>query len=203
MPAYRGSLRPCPACFSLARIITLFPGRSTSALGTLWQGFLDDCTDPSGDPVVLYDEIADRWIVTQFTTRGPEYFNCVAVSTTGDPLGSYFRYAFSTGLNFPDNPKYGVWRDGLYITTREFAPDNSESIGIYAVDLRQMVGGNPTPREVTFHLTSPAYLVGDGLLPADLDGSRQPPAGARSIWWARWTTAPSTARRSTRSMCSR
>ena len=32
--------------------------------GTLWAGFvIPDCTDPSGDPVVLYDPIGDRWII--------------------------------------------------------------------------------------------------------------------------------------------
>ena len=39
--------------------------------GTLWSGFaVPDCTDPSGDPVVLYDQITDRWILSQFTTSG-------------------------------------------------------------------------------------------------------------------------------------
>ncbi len=46
--------------------------------GTLWSGFsVSDCTDPSGDPVVLYDQFADRWLLTQFTTRGPKYYDCV------------------------------------------------------------------------------------------------------------------------------
>ena len=67
--------------------------------GTLWSDFpIPDCTDPSGDPVVLYDQTTDHWILTQFTTRGldaqvPEY-NCVAVSVTGDATGAYYRYAF-------------------------------------------------------------------------------------------------------------
>ena len=40
-------------------------------IGALWAGFaVEDCTDPSGDPVVVYDQLADRWILTQFTTRG-------------------------------------------------------------------------------------------------------------------------------------
>src|SRR4051794_9519709 len=70
--------------------------------GTLWSGFaVPDCTDPSGDPVVLYDQITDRWILSQFTTSGLDdtskpFWNCVAVSTTGDPTGSYYRYAFQT-----------------------------------------------------------------------------------------------------------
>ena len=81
--------------------------------GTLWAGFpVEDCTDPSGDPIVLYDQVADRWILSQFTTRGLDdptlpFYNCVAISQTGDPTGAYYRYAFTTGFNFPDYPKYG------------------------------------------------------------------------------------------------
>jgi len=69
--------------------------------GTLWSDFaVPDCTDPSGDPIVLYDQITDRWILSQFTTRGFDdptlpFFNCVAISQTGDPTGAYFRYASS------------------------------------------------------------------------------------------------------------
>ena len=65
-------------------------------IGDLWAGFaVDDCTDASGDGIVLYDQLKDRWLLSQFTTRGPEFFNCVAISQTGDPTGAYFRYAFS------------------------------------------------------------------------------------------------------------
>jgi hypothetical protein len=151
--------------------------------GTLWQGFaIDDCTDPSGDPIVLYDEVSDRWILTQFTTRGlvdknQPFFNCVAVSQTSDPTGAYFRYAFTTGQNFPDYPKYGVMPNGLFITTREFKGGN-ELIGVYAINHRQLVAGDPNTQFVRFQLNKPEYLVGDGLLPADLDGSRKPPAGS-------------------------
>jgi hypothetical protein len=151
-----------------------------ATLGTIWQGFLPDCQDESGDPVVLYDKTANRWLLSQFTTRGPEFFNCVALSTTQDPLGTYTRYAFSTGPNFPDYPKYGTWPNGYYITTREFAPDDSfAGIGIYALDRRQMLGGSTTPRLVKFVLgPDPAFLSGDGLLAADLDGKRLPPSGS-------------------------
>jgi len=147
--------------------------------GTLWQNFsVPDCTDPSGDPVVVYDEISNRWILTQFTTRGPEYFNCVAVSTTDDPLGSYYRYAFSTGEFFPDYPKYGMMSDGLYITTREFGPTIEYQIGVYAINRHQLVEGDPNPTVVSFYLVDgvdPLYLLGDGILPADQDGKRMPP----------------------------
>lgn len=153
--------------------------------GALWAGFeVDDCTDPSGDPIVVYDEKADRWILTQFTTRGPEYFNCVAVSQTGDPTGAYYRFAFSTGLNFPDYPKYGIWPTGdehnhkgsVTITTREFDPADNESIGIYAVNRSQLIAGDPDTQVISFNLSGPPNLVGDGLLPADFDG-KMPPRG--------------------------
>lgn len=151
-----------------------------ATLGTIWQGFLADCQDNSGDPIVLYDEIANRWLLSQFTTRGPEYFNCVAVSATSDPLGSYFRYAFSTGLNFPDYPKYAVWPDAYYITTREFDPaDRYVGVGVYAIERGQILKGDPTPRQVSFFLgRSTPWLIGDGLLAADFDGRRLPPANS-------------------------
>src|SRR5437588_5345454 len=147
--------------------------------GTLWAGFpITDCTDPSGDPVVLYDQLEDRWILTQFTTRGPEYFNCVAVSQTGDPTGAYYRYAFSTGVNFPDYPKYGLWRNSYIITTREFGPTVEYGIGVYALERDKMLAGDPNARVVSFFLDGNAPgmlpLVGDGLLPPDIDGRRMP-----------------------------
>jgi hypothetical protein len=146
-------------------------------IGTLWQGFLSDCTDASGDPIVFYDHLANRWILTQFTTRGPNYYNCMAVSQTQDPLGSYNLYAFTTGRNFPDYPKYGFWPNSYTITTREFDPSNNESVGVYAVNRYQILQGNPSPQVVSFHVTSPAYVVGNGMLASDFDGATQPPVG--------------------------
>jgi hypothetical protein len=151
-----------------------------AALGSLWQDFpVPDCAGGNGDPIVVYDEIANRWILTQFTSQGPEYWNCVAVSRDGDPLGSYARYAFSTGEWFPDYPKYGLMPDGLYITTREFGPTEADyRIGIYGIDRHALVAGQPDPTVVAFYLTDgidPLYRLGDGLLPADLDGKKHPP----------------------------
>lgn len=151
--------------------------------GALWAGFpVDDCTDASGDPIVVYDQLADRWILSQFTTRGLDdpsrpFYNCVAVSVTGDPTGAYYRYAFSTGVNFPDYPKYGVWTDSYVITTREFGPTVEYGIGVYGLEKNKMLNGQPA-RAVSFFIdgNDPAMLplVGDGLLPADIDGSKKP-----------------------------
>src|SRR6266516_4671253 len=156
--------------------------------GSLWAGFaIPDCTDPSGDPVVLYDQLEDRWLLSQFTTSGlsdptKPFWNCVAISTTGDPTGTYFRYAFVTTSDgvfyFPDYPKYGLWRNSYILTTREFGPTVEYGIGVYALERDKMLAGDPNARAVKFFLDGNAPgmlpLVGDGLLPPDIDGRRMP-----------------------------
>jgi hypothetical protein len=147
-------------------------------LGDLWAGFaIDDCTDPSGDPIALYDQLEDRWLLSQFTTRGPIFYNCVAISQTGDPTGAYYRYAFSAGEFFPDYPKYGVWTNSYLLTSRDFGPTVEYGISVYALEKNKMINGEPNARAVHFFLDSavvPIYLIGDGLLPADIDGTRRP-----------------------------
>jgi hypothetical protein len=156
------------------------------ANNTLWAGFGGPCqTQNAGDPVVLHDQMSDRWILMQFTATGPEFFLCTAVSQTADPTGAYFRYAFSTGANFPDYPKFGIWPDAVYFSTREFGPAGPFfGIGAYAVDRAQLIAGNPTPTIISF-VVQPGgapFNTGDGLLPADLDGTVLPPAGSPNYW---------------------
>ena len=156
--------------------------------GSLWAGFsIPDCTDPSGDPVVLYDQFMDRWLLSQFTTSGlsdptKPFWNCVAISTSGDPTGTYYRYAFETTSDgifyFPDYPKYGNWTDSYVLTTREFGPTIEYGIGVYALEKNKMVNGDPNARSVKFFIdgNDPDLLplIGDGLLPADVDGKQKP-----------------------------
>ena len=155
--------------------------------GSLWAGFpVEDCTDPSGDPIVLYDQFADRWLLTQFTTRGaPYYYDCVAISQTPDPTGPYYRYAFVTQEDthvpgtyyFPDYPKYGVWKDSYIMTTRDFGDGGGYGISVYALEKNKMVNGQAKARAVQFFLDSdevPINLIGDGLLPPDVDGKTKP-----------------------------
>ncbi len=152
---------------------------------TLWAGFGGDCqTDNSGDPVVLYDHDADRWLFSQFTASGPTFFECVAISTTNDPAGPYFRYAISTGNNFPDYPKAGIWPDAFYFSTREFQNGVTfVGVGAYALNRAQALAGNPNPQIISFLVPpSPLYKVGDGLLPSDWDGTTPPPAGSPNFF---------------------
>ena len=96
-----------------------------AAGNTLWSGFGGVCqTRNDGDPIVLYDQLADRWMVSQFAVPGGAsgYHQCIAVSQTGDPTGAWNRYDFlwsSTNMN--DYPHFGVWQDGYYMAVHEFA----------------------------------------------------------------------------------
>ncbi len=145
-----------------------------SNINTLFAGFGGPCqTENAGDPIVVYDQFADRWILTQFTDSTGPFYNCVAISTTGDPTGTYYRYAFQTPA-FPDYPKYGIWRDSYLLNTRE---NGISRLGVLAYDRAAMIAGNPVVREVRYEVVQGASGP-NGLLPADVDGFGLPPAGA-------------------------
>ena len=147
---------------------------------TLWSGFGGHCqSDNDGDGSVIYDRAADRWILAQFanasSTVGP-FYECVAVSQTGDPTGAYYRYVFQYA-NFPDYPKLGVWPDGYYATYNMFNPAGTAFLGAQtcAFDRTSMLAGLPATQQCfsTVDTATP-----NGLLPSHLDGATSPPAGA-------------------------
>lgn len=151
---------------------------------TLWQGFGGPCeTTNDGDPIVLYDQMADRWILTQFALpnfpKGP-FYECIAISQSGDPTGAYHRYQFlisDTKLN--DYPKFGVWPDGYYMSINQFTCNmfscSWAGQGVVAFEREQMLSGLAA-RMVYFDLYGLDPNLG-GMLPADLDGPA-PPIGA-------------------------
>src|SRR2546427_11304558 len=142
---------------------------------TLWAGFGGGCeTNNDGDPIVQYDKIANRWIFTQFSVSTTPYLQCVAVSTTSDALGTYNRYSFSYGNQFPDYPKLGVWPDGYYITYNIFNNGQTFAGSKLCVFDRavMLVGGTATQQ--CFQLSTSF----GGVLPSDLDGATAPPAGS-------------------------
>ena len=144
--------------------------------GTLWQGFGGGCqTNNDGDATVKYDRLADRWVISQFSVSTKPYLQCVAVSTTGNPMGSYYRYSFSYGNTaFPDYPKLGVWPDAYYTTFNIFT--NGVTFAgskVCAFDRAKMLTGAAATQQC--YDTSTAY---GGLLPADIEGSTPPPAGS-------------------------
>ena len=152
---------------------------------TLWAGFGGGCqVNNDGDPTVIYDKLADRWIIQQFSVTTTPYLLCVAVSTTSDPTGSYNRYSFNY-TNFPDYPKLAAWPDAYYVTTNDFANGSTfAGARVCAMDRSKMIAG--TAATLICFTTSTAY---GGLLPSDLDGKTPPPAGSPNYMLALDTTS--------------
>ena len=143
---------------------------------TLWSGFGDRCaTDNSGDPIVMYDKAANRWVMMQFAVGAQPFLQCVAVSQTSDATGAWNRYSYSFGSSFNDYPKGGVWPDGYYVTYNMFNASGTAFLGakVCAMDRSKMLLGQ-TATQQCFD-TSTTY---GGLLPSDLDGATAPPAGS-------------------------
>jgi len=142
---------------------------------TLWTGFGGLCeTHNDGDPIVVYDKLADRWVFSQFalSLTGP-FLQCVAVSTTSDATGAYNRYAFSYS-NLDDYPKMGVWPDAYYVTFNMFIGGIAfAGADVCAYDRNAMLLGQPAT-QVCFQ-QGPSVA---SLLPSDLDGHTPPPAGS-------------------------
>lgn len=147
-------------------------------ISTIWTGFGGPCeTAGDGDPVVLYDQIANRWLVSQFAGASVPTDECIAVSTTNDATGSYNRYAFHLGSNFFDYPHLGVWPDAYYMSMNVFNSSGTAFLGPqpFAFDRAKMLAGQPA----TFITTGVTGGSSEEVyLPADLDGSILPPVGA-------------------------
>jgi len=147
------------------------------SIESFWSGFGGVCeTNGDGDPVVLYDQLANRWVVTEFAGTSVPTDECVAVSTGSDATGSYNRYDFNLGSNFFDYPKLGVWPDAYYMSMDVFNSSGTAFLGpqAFALDRTSMLAGNPA----TF-IAGPLGSPSDNFYkPADLDGLVPPPAGA-------------------------
>ena len=170
-------------------MLQIFSKTGTSLYGpvqtsTLWNGFTGNWTGHNdGDGIVVYDENADRWIISQFAIdcTGSPYteYEMVAISTTGDPTGTYYRYAFQFDY-MPDYPKFGVWQDGYYLSVNRFNTNSSGNftgVGAAVLERSKMLTGDPTARMVYFKTET---LGGSGsgsgsacwaMLPSDCDGT--------------------------------
>jgi hypothetical protein len=103
------------------------------------------------------------------------YAMCYAVSTSPDPLGSYYRYEFIRPL-FPDYPRPAVWPDGYYVPTS--TGDNVIQKHAYVAEREKMLKGQDA--------TEQGIVIDDVnfLNNADLDGKQLPPVGAPNVMMA-------------------
>lgn len=137
------------------------PVTASLNLSSLWAGSTND-----GDPIVMYDRHADRWVITQFQVSSKEIL--FAVSTSPDPTGTYYTYSY-TFTAFPDYPKFSIWADGYYMTS------NSSNKNAVAYDRTKMLAGDPTASMIALNLPSMSTAYGfKSVLPADADGALPP-----------------------------
>ncbi|HEY0404541.1 MAG TPA: FG-GAP-like repeat-containing protein [Pyrinomonadaceae bacterium] len=137
-------------------------------------------TRNDGDPVVLYDQLADRWMISQFCVgTDPFTHQLIAYSKTPDPTGAYYLYDFQMpDIHFPDYPHFGIWHDALYMTGNVFANVAATAYyagGSYAFDRTRMLAGDPAASMIYIDTSTiePGLF---GQLPADADGFQGPPA---------------------------
>ncbi|HKQ62060.1 MAG TPA: hypothetical protein VJS92_12285 [Candidatus Polarisedimenticolaceae bacterium] len=148
---------------------------ATFALDSLGAG---SCAGGLGDPVVIYDRQADRWLLSEFA-GGNDL--CVYISRTPNPVsGGWFAYDF-VAPSFPDYPKYAVWPTdatggaGSYLVTA-----NDGGPGIYALDRGKMLLG----QAASYQRVAIPGLPGFGFeapTAADVDGPTPPPANAPAV----------------------
>ncbi len=154
------------------------------SLSSLWPSG-DACARDDGDPIVLYDQLADRWLLSQFALpnypNGP-YYQCIAISKSSDPLGEWYAYTYQvhdTKMN--DYPHFGVWPDAYYMTANQFTNASSwGGAGVWAFDREAMLEGN-AGTFIYFDIGDVNINYG-GMLPADFDGITLPPPGTPGIF---------------------
>ncbi|MEZ5082648.1 MAG: PKD domain-containing protein [Bacteroidales bacterium] len=115
-----------------------------TAMNTLFSGVTGSGYN-DGDPIILYDEHADRWMAAEFSISGSNDYMLIAVSTTGDPTGTWYRWSFDVD-DMPDYMKFGVQRDGYYMSTNTYNGLNNA----YVFQRDVMLAGGSSPQMVGF-----------------------------------------------------
>ena len=153
-------------------------------LSSLFQPLGTACsTRDDGLPIVQYDSLADRWLISQTCVAFPPFRQMVAISKTGNPLGAYHLYEFvMPGVRLNDFPKFGVWPDGYYMSTEEYLGSDYVGAGVFAFDREKLLAGDPAASYIYFNLPVPVSPRRRGYLPSDLDGLRPPLPGTPNVF---------------------
>jgi len=165
-------------------VTTIYDKAGNKVLGpfagnAFWEGMGGNCEPYNqGDPIVLYDDEADRWLVSQFAFPDTmsTFSQCVAISQTSDPTGAYNRYEFSfDDYGFNDYPKHGIVTDSITISANLFVPRGRNfSFGgtfLGVMDKAAMYAGQPASM-IGFNIGTAEF----GFVAGDLDGTGNVPA---------------------------
>ena len=111
---------------------------------TIWE---EVGRSSAGDPIILFDEQANRWFMTEFP---PQNEVLIAISDTDDPMGGWTAYALSTP-RFPDYPKYGIWPEAYVLTTNE----SGNGLFFYMINRQAILDGEDIVPMQRFSLDEP------------------------------------------------
>ncbi|MFM7223561.1 MAG: fibronectin type III domain-containing protein [Bacteroidota bacterium] len=143
--------------------------------------YMDQITTKGGlgDPIVLYDQMANRFIMSEFVNSievGQEGLS-IAVSATGDPTGAWYIYFFGTGTVFPDYPKFSVWHNAYYASTNDFNLNTYSGSTIYAFDRAKMLAGDPTASVQKFTFGTTIFSRYYAMSPVNQQGTASSTSG--------------------------
>ena len=151
---------------------------------TLWQGFPGHCaTGLFASVIAQWDKIAHRWVMSQVAYPSGDI--CLAISTTPDALGTFYRYEFVNDPGYGDWPKIGVWQDAYYQSNNEYDHTLLNYIGAYpcAYERAKMLQGNPAAQQVCFLDNANGTLFDDSMVPSDIDSPNLlPPGGMPNVF---------------------
>ena len=146
-------------------------------LSALFPGYHSD-----GDPIVLYDQFADKFLITNFDVTSNPNKLLIAVSQGPDPVNDgWYMYAFDIPGGMPDYPKFSIWSDGYYVTTNMNSNSASTSNVVFALERDKMINGDQTAQMIGFSL--PSIRTNGFYSPAGFNvmGNQMPPAGNAPI----------------------
>ncbi len=143
-PDPTGAAGPNHYVHAVNLVIKIFDKTGNLLVGPTTLGSFLGNGSSNGDPIVMYDQLADRFFVSQFQTSNDALI--VGVSTTPDPTGTYNVYSFPLNA-FPDYPHYSVWPDAYYLTANKFVGNTT-----YALDRAAIIAGAGAPAIIGFNL---------------------------------------------------
>ena len=163
-PDPTGAVGPNHYVHAVNLVVKIFDKTGNLLTGPVALGTFLGNGNSNGDPIVMYDHLADRFFVSQFNIGTNALI--IGVSQTPDPTGAYNLYNFPLD-SFPDYPHYSVWHDGYYLTA------NKNGNKVFALDREAMLNGDDDPTIIGFNLPQfvrnpttvispePANLVGN------------------------------------------
>ncbi|MEH6765313.1 MAG: T9SS type A sorting domain-containing protein [Aequorivita antarctica] len=163
-----GAVGPNHYLHAVNCIVKIFDKTSNLLVGPVALGTFLGIGTNGGDPIVLYDQLADRWFISEFGSTFKSL--AIGVSETNDPTGAYnvYQFAFESP---PDYPHYSVWHDAYYLSSNIGAVNK-----VYAVERDVMLAGGVSPKIIGFPLPgmvqNPNFTLSPE--PANLLGANYP-----------------------------